>query len=64
MGKTSEMPKIIETTERAEKLLVTTFVIPFLLLVFMSFGIEKVWGLYLMMQVVGNMNSFDYRRNC
>jgi hypothetical protein len=64
MGKTSEMPTIIETTERAEKLLVTTFVIPFILLVLMSFGMEKVWGMYLMMQVVGNMNTFDYRRSC
>ena len=46
MGKSSEISVLMSVTENAETLLIYTYVIPLVLMVFLSFGIEKVWTFY------------------
>ena len=64
MGKAAEMETLISSTENSEEMLIYSLVVPLVFMVFMSFGMEKVWSLYLMLQIAGNINNFDYSLSC
>ena len=49
MGKASEMKVLVQTAEKAGSAMIYTLLVPLGFSVFMSFGMEKVWCLYLML---------------
>ena len=58
MGNKAEMKQIITATETAKKMMIYTTLVPFVFMIFMSFGMEKIWCLYLMLQIAGNINNY------
>ena len=49
IGKTLEMETLISTSEAAKEVIVYTLVVPLIFMLFLSFSIDKVWNLYLML---------------
>ena len=45
----ADINTIVSLTNTAEKILVINFVIPFILMIFLSFSMDRVWSLYLML---------------
>ena len=39
--------------------LIYTFLIPVVFMVFMSVSMNKVWGLYLMLQIIANITQYQ-----
>jgi hypothetical protein len=49
MGNASDMKSVVDATKKAEMLLLISQLVPFAFMLFMSFSMDKVWGLYLML---------------
>jgi hypothetical protein len=65
LTKSSDMPRLFASKEDAKNIkslatgaqnsMLITLIIPFCFMIFMSVSMNRVWSLYLMMQIIGNI---------
>ena len=48
--------------ESSKNSMIFTLVIPFLFMIFMSVSMDRVWSLYLMLQIVSNLLNLKIQR--
>ena len=72
LTRTFEIPSLAKSNEEAQQLLslgngvkdqmLLTLVIPFAFMLFMSVSMDRVWSLYLMLQVSSNLMNINIKR--
>ena len=48
--------------ESSKNSMILTLVVPFLFMVFMSVSMDRVWSLYLMLQIISNLMNLKLQR--
>ena len=57
-----EVNQLMSLGESSKNSMILTLVIPFIFMVFMSVSMNRVWSLYLMLQIISNLMNIKLQR--